>query len=165
MIIIVKNSLPDKDTVSLNLLELIAISGELPTHLLSRIAGSNSYKETVVTALKRQGFVKTYYKDSLRGLRLTYNAKQKLLKANPERFEFFLTGNSDTNHIKGDLARRQRLHRIAEATVTIQKPIYPFFAMISQMCSRPALMKAQPLKLHLPLFITPVKSKRLAQPL
>ena len=120
MLIIVKNSLPEKDTVSRNLLELVAVTGELPTHLLSRIAGSNSYKETVVTALKRQGFFKTYYKDSLRGLRLTHTAKQMLLRASPERFEFFLTGNSDTNHIKGDLSRRQRLHRIAEATVTIQ---------------------------------------------
>ena len=115
-----KNTLPDNDTVSLNLLELIAISGEFPSYLIDRITGSRSYKEAVVTALKRQGFVKTYYKESLRGLRLTYLAKQKLLELNPRRFEFACTRNSDTNHIKGDLPRRQRLHRIAEATVTIQ---------------------------------------------
>lgn len=115
-----KNTLPDNDTVSLNLLELIAISGEFPSYLIDRITGSRSYKEAVVTALKRQGFVKTYYKESVRGLRLTYLAKQKLLELNPRRFEFACTRNSDTNHIKGDLPRRQRLHRIAEATVTIQ---------------------------------------------
>ena len=115
-----KNTLPDNDTVSLNLLELIAISGEFPTHLIDRVAGSRSYKETVVTALRRQGFVKTYYKDSLRGLRLTSPVKRKLLELNTRRFDFALTGNSDTNHIKGDLPRRLRLHRIAEATVTIQ---------------------------------------------
>ena len=115
-----KNTLPEIDTVSHNLIELIAVSGEFPSHLIDRIAGSPSYKEAVITALKRQGFVRTFYKDSLRGLRLTHSAKQKLLKLNPDRFEFFLTGNSDTNHIKGDPARRQRLHRIAEATVTIQ---------------------------------------------
>ena len=115
-----KNTLPDNDTVSLNLLELIAISGEFPTHLIDRVAGGRSYKETVVTALKRQGFVITYYKDSLRGLRLTSPTKRKLLELNPRRFEFALTGNSDTNHIKSDLPRRLRLHRIAEATITIQ---------------------------------------------
>ena len=115
-----KNPLPDNDTVSLNLLELIAISGEFPTHLIDRVAGGRSYKETVVTALKRQGFVKTYYKDSLRGLRLTSPVKRKLLELNPQRFLFACTGNSDTNHIKGDIPRRLRLHRIAEATVTIQ---------------------------------------------
>lgn len=117
---LLKNSLPDADTVSHNLLELIAVSGEFPTSLIERIEGSPSYKETVVTVLKRQGFVKTYYRDSLRGLRLTYPAKHKLLEQNPRRFEFALTGNSDTNHIKSDTPRRQRLHRIAEATVTIQ---------------------------------------------
>lgn len=115
-----KSTLPDDDTIGFNLLELIAILGEFPVSLLSRIAGSNSYKETVVTALKRQGLVKTYYRDSLRGLRLTHVAKQLLLAFNPDRFEFALTGTSDTNHIKGDLSRRIRLHRIAGATVTIQ---------------------------------------------
>lgn len=104
-----KNPLPDNDTVSLNLLELIAISGEFPTHLIDRVAGGRSYKETVVTALKRQGFVKTYYKDSLRGLRLTSPVKRKLLELNPQRFLFACTGNSDTNHIKGDIPRRLRL--------------------------------------------------------
>lgn len=115
-----KNSLPDNDTVSHNLLELIAVSGEFPTHLIDRIAGGRTYKETVVTTLKRQGFVRTYYRDGLRGLRLTRLAKHSLLSLNPQRFEFSLTGSSDTNHIKSDLPRRQRLHRIAEATITIQ---------------------------------------------
>ena len=115
-----KNTLPDTDTISMNLLELIAISGELPMHLIDRTVGSSSYKEKVVTSLKLQKLIKTYYRDSLRGLRLTNSAKLKILESNPGRFEFALTGNSDTNHIKGDLPRRQRLHRIAEATVTIQ---------------------------------------------
>ena len=114
-----KNALSENDTVSQNLIELIAISGEFPSRLIERVAGSRSYKEQVVTSLKRQGLVKTFYKDSVRGLRLTHSAKQKLLKLNPERFDFFLRGNSDTNHIKGDISRRLRLHRIAEATVTI----------------------------------------------
>ena len=116
----INNTLPDNDTVSLNILELIAISGEFPTKLIDRIAGGSSYKQSVVTALKRQKFVRTYYRDSLRGLRLTHTAKQKLIALNPARFNFALSGNADTNHIKSDLPRRLRLHRIAEATVTMQ---------------------------------------------
>lgn len=111
---------PDTDTVSFNLLELIAVSGEFPTKLIDRVAGSSSYKQSVVTALKRKKLVRKYYRDSLRGLRLTHTAKQKLIALNPVRFNFALSGNSDTNHIKSDLPRRLRLHRIAEATVTMQ---------------------------------------------
>ena len=54
--------------MSRNLLELIAISGEFPQKDLYRIAGGKSYKESVVGTLKREGLIKTYYRDSLRGL-------------------------------------------------------------------------------------------------
>ena len=114
------NTLPDNDTVGLNLLELIAVSGEFPIKLIERITGSSSYKQSVVTLLKRQKLIRTYYRDSLRGLRLTHTAKQKLMALNPIRFQFALSGNSDTNHIKSDLPRRLRLHRISETMVTMQ---------------------------------------------
>ena len=42
-----KNALSEKDTVSQNLIELIAISGEFPSRLIERVAGSRSYKEQV----------------------------------------------------------------------------------------------------------------------
>ena len=115
-----KSTLPETDTVSHNILELIAISGEFPTKLIDRVVGSNSYKQAVVTALKRQKLVKSYYRDSIRALRLTHSAKQNLQLSNPSRFDFAFSGNSDTNHIKSDLPRRLRLHRIAETIVTMQ---------------------------------------------
>lgn len=113
-----KNIFLNKDTVSYNLLEIIAISGEIPVSLIKRMPGSESYKGSVITELKRLGLIKVYYRNSIRGLRLTNKAKKELLKSNAQRFTKIFSGNSDTNHIKSDIQRRCRLHRIAEATVT-----------------------------------------------
>ena len=45
--------------------------------------------------------------------------KMMLLEKSPERFQFWLTGANDTNHLKSEITRRFRLRRIAEATVTM----------------------------------------------
>ncbi len=115
-----KNALPGKQSQAYELLELTAIFGELPTKAISRLSGGESYKEKIITALKQQGLIKSYYADGLRGLRPTTTAKRLLLADNPERFSFFLDGNSDTNHVRSDPRRRERLHRIAEATITMK---------------------------------------------
>mgnify|MGYP004445757795 CR=1 FL=1 len=43
------------------LLSLTAISGEFPTDQLNRLPGSPYYLESVVTALKKDGLLRTYY--------------------------------------------------------------------------------------------------------
>ena len=48
------------------LLSLTAISGEFPTDQLNRLPGSPYYLESVVTALKKDGLLRTYYRDKLR---------------------------------------------------------------------------------------------------
>lgn len=113
------DSLPDKQTVGYMLLELVAISGELPADQLKRLPGGDSYKLSVVRVLKSQKLLRTYYRDGLRGYRLTAKAKENLLSDNPGRFSFALTGTAETNRIKSEITRRLRLHRIAEATVTM----------------------------------------------
>lgn len=115
-----KKVLPGKQTRAYELLELIAIFGEFPTDLLPRLSGGASYKETIVTSLKQKGLVKTYYDDGRRGLRLTITAKRLLMADNPMRFSFYLNGNSDTNHVRSEPHRRERLYRVAEATVTMK---------------------------------------------
>ena len=72
------SSLPDKQTVGYMLLELVAISGELPAGQLERLSGGDSYKLSVVRVLKTQKLLLTYYRDSLRGYRLTSSAKKAL---------------------------------------------------------------------------------------
>ena len=112
--------LPRTGTVSFHLLELTAICGELPADLLPRIPGSTSYKESVITSLKKDGLLKTYYRDKLRGYRLSRRARSFLLEENPERFSFFLTGNGETSRLKSEFPRRLRLHRVAEIFVSMQ---------------------------------------------
>lgn len=112
--------LPGKDTQSYRLLELTAICGEFPADLLPRLPGSTSYKETVICSLKKEKLLKTYYRDRLRGYRLGRRAKLLLLSGQPERFSFYLTGNTDTNLLKSEYSRRLRLHRMAEVYVLMQ---------------------------------------------
>lgn len=72
-----------------------------------------------MTALKKEGLLRTYYRDRLRGYRLGARAKSALLAAWPERFSPYLTGDTDTNHLKSEVTRRLRLHRLAETYVTM----------------------------------------------
>jgi len=114
-----KQTLPANQTKPLLLLTLTALSGEFPTNQADRL-GSSTYMENVVKDLKREGLLRTYYRDRLRGYRLTAKAKALLMAAHPDRFDFFLTGNSDTNQPKSEITRRLRLHRIAESFITMQ---------------------------------------------
>ncbi len=113
-------TLPASQTQKRKFLELAAISGEFPAELLSHLQGSPSYKETIIWSLKKEKLLKTYYRDKLRGYRLGTRAKAALLSEAPERFSFFLTGNTDTNLLKSELSRRLRLHRLAETYVFMQ---------------------------------------------
>ena len=103
-----------------SILALTAICGELPADQLCRLPGGDSYKQKVIQALKSQKLLRTFYRDSLRGYRLTKSAKSLLCETYPQRFSFALNGAAETNHIKTEITRRLRLHRVAEATVTMQ---------------------------------------------
>lgn len=110
---------PPLDTAAGLLLTLTALSGELPTALLGRLPGGEAYKAKVVKWLKKDGFLRTYYADGLRGFRLTAAAKNLLLDSWPDLFCPYLTGQSETNVLKSELTRRLRLHRMAAVLVTM----------------------------------------------
>lgn len=120
MLISQSASFPNEDTQAYRLLKLTAICGELPADLLFRLPGSSSYKESVITSLKKDGLLRTHYKDRLRAYRLSRKAKDYLLSQSPDRFSFYLSGNADTNRIRSEVPRRLRLHRIAESYVMMQ---------------------------------------------
>lgn len=96
---------------------MTAVCGELPANLISRFAGGDRYKELVVLSLKKDKLLTVFSQDHLRGYRLGRRAKSLLLESQPERFLFFLSGQNDTNHIKSEISRRARLHRVAASTV------------------------------------------------
>ena len=112
--------LPAPDTLPYLLLTMTALSGEFPASLVISLPGGASYKESVVKHLKRENLLRSYYRDGLRGLRLTATAKKRLLADQPERFSDCLTGRSETNMLKSEVPRRLRLHRMAEVLVTMQ---------------------------------------------
>ena len=81
-----------------------------------------------MTALKKSGLLRTYYRDRLRGYWLGARAKSALLDGWPERFASYLTGEAETNRLKSETTRRLRLHRLAETYVTMDNAgvgIYP----------------------------------------
>ena len=115
------------DTTRYQLLELTALCGEFPSDQLHRLIPSETYAEKVITQLKSEKLLRTHYRDKLRGYRLTKKAKQYLLSNHPERFSFYLTGNSETNQIRSEPSRRLRLHQRAEGYLTLLHAHIPMF--------------------------------------
>ena len=118
------STLPQKAPGSLSqayqLLELVAISGEMPANQLDRLAGGTSYKENVIKSLKRQRLLLSFYKNGLRGYRLTAAAKKLLMARDPARFSFCLSGACATNHIRSEPEQRLRLHRVSQTLITMR---------------------------------------------
>ena len=136
---------PSPGTLPHLFLLLTAISGEFPAQLICRLPGGAAYKENVIKQLKRKRLLKTFYRDGLRGFRVTSAAKVLLLAQYPEHLRPYLTGSAETNALKSEVPRRMRLHRMAEiltimfnADVRVfgweKAPIFkpaPFFAVSS----------------------------------
>ena len=101
------------------LLTLVALSGELPTAQVRRLPSTAAYQNKILKSLKRDGLLASYYRDGLRGLRLTPNAKRQLLAHYADWFTPYLSGTTETNRLKSDIVRRLRLHRMAEVLVTM----------------------------------------------
>lgn len=132
--------LPTPDTFPSLLITLTALSGEFPYRQLPRLPASNSYIELAVKRLKQDHLLHTYYRNSLRGLRLTSQAKGLLLTEHPDRFQPYLTGNSETNKLKSEFTRRRRLHLMAEVLVTMQNARISFYPW-----AKPTIFQATPL--------------------
>lgn len=132
--------LPDTDTLAGLLLTLTALSGEFPSAQISRLPGTDFYRQKVVKSLKRDKLIRTFYRDGLRGLRLTAAAKKLLLTKQPDRFQAYLSGNTETNVLKSEITRRLRLHRMAEVLVTMRNA-----GVMSFPWEKPAVFQPTPL--------------------
>lgn len=106
--------LPAMDTLPGLFLTLTALSGEFPAAMVSHLPSADTYAEFIIKRLKRDKFIRAFYRDSLRGFRLTLAAKQLLLATYPSWFQSSLTGNTETNLPKSEITRRLRLHRMSE---------------------------------------------------
>jgi len=112
-----------------------------------------------VGALKKDGLLRTCYRDKLRTFRLTNRAKTYLLTDRPERFSFYLQGVSDTNRPKSEITRRLRLCRIAETCVTMQNSGIAVFRDEKPMVFAPEGSPVSPLEA--PAFYTSREIKEL----
>ena len=115
-----KQEPPALDTFPGLVLVLTALSGEIPTALISRLPASDTYKEYTVKQLKQDNFLRTFYRNGVRGLRLTATAKRLLVECWSDQFLPYLSGSSETNQLKSEITRRLRLHRMAEVLVTMR---------------------------------------------
>lgn len=111
--------IPGLDSLSSLLLTLIALSGEYPTGQIGRLPSTDAYRDKIIKSLKARGLIRTYYRDGLRGLRLTAAAKKLLAERQPDRFTPLFVGDTVTNAPKYTPAHRLRMHRMAEVLTTM----------------------------------------------
>ena len=55
-----------------------------------------------MTSLKKNGLLRTYYRDRLRAIGWRQKPRPPLLDGWPERFSPYLTGDTDTNRLKSE---------------------------------------------------------------
>lgn len=102
-----------------SLLLMIAICGELPARLTGQVVGSDSYAAALITTLKRDGFISLRNKDSCRGYVLKAKGRRYVLEHYEDAAAFFLQGSSA--HVKSEIEKRLRLHRMSEIWVFFWK--------------------------------------------
>lgn len=117
------------------LLKAIALCGEMPADLAGCVVGAGAYAASLLTCLKKDGFITVRKKDGIRGYVLTARAKRYLLARFPNDMEKYLSGNTETNHVKSEREKRLRLHRMGRVwafclhtgvrVFASDKPAYP----------------------------------------
>ena len=109
------------------LLVLIALSGELPADLAEFVIGSPSYTAAVLTRFKQEGYILVRNKSGYKGYVLRAKGKRYVLAKFGEDTEIFLQGAAETNHVKGEIEKRLRLHRMSKVWVFFWKTGIPIF--------------------------------------
>lgn len=107
------------------LLVLIALSGELPADMAETVIGSASYTAAVITRLKQDGLVLVRNKSGQKGYVLRAKGKRYVLSRFGEEAGYFLEGAVETSHVKGEIEKRLRLHRMSKVWVFFWKTGIP----------------------------------------
>lgn len=109
------------------MLVLISLSGELPADMAETVIGSPSYTAAVLTRLKQEGYVLVRNKSGYKGYVLRAKGRRYVLSKFGEDTESFLKGAAGTNHVKGEIDKRLRLHRMSKVWVFFWKTGIPIF--------------------------------------
>jgi len=108
--------------INQTILELIAVSGDLPCSLIDRFEYSQRNMYRIIGRLIDAGLIKKYRKDKIASLRLTKKGEVYLQSSNMERF-----GEFEKSADKSDKEKRLRLHRIASTYVAMRNAGIKFF--------------------------------------
>ncbi len=109
------------------LLVLTAISGELPADMAEVVIGSASYTAAVMTRLKQEGYVLVRSQSGCKGYVLRAKGKRYVLSKFEGETAFFLRGAAETSHVKSEIDKRLRLHRMSKVWVFFWKTGIPVF--------------------------------------
>lgn len=104
-----------------SLLRMIAICGELPAQLAGKVVGSDSYAVSLLTGLKKDGYISARNKDGCRGYVLREKGRRYILELCREDTAYFLQESLQTAHVKSELEKRVRLHRMSEVWIFFWK--------------------------------------------
>ena len=108
--------------INKTILEIIAVSGDLPCSLINRFEYSQRNMYRIIGRLMDAGLIKRYRKDKITSLRLTKKGEVYLQSSNTERF-----GEFEKSADKSDKEKRLRLHRIASTYVAMRNAGIKFF--------------------------------------
>lgn len=139
-------------------LELVALCGELPNRMLDLLPGSGEWTQKAVRGLIQQGLVKHYQKDGLRSLRVTKKGWKLLEQSAPARYAYWAQRAQKYCGQRSDLKSRLRTHRIAEAVL-----ILSLAGTTLRRDQKPSLFDGhfefQPLPNRQPLFYSSIEIK------
>lgn len=99
------------------LLLMIAVSGELPAALAEKVVGSETYARAVLTKLKKERMIAKKSRDGISGYVLRTKGKKYVLERYGADTAFYLSGDVQTNRMRGGQQNRLRLHRMGETWV------------------------------------------------
>ena len=154
----ITDPLPSQDSFAGVVIAIISLSGEMSIDQTKRLTDSASYQERAVKRMRADRLIRTYYKDGLRGLRLTAAAKRSLLQTQPTVYAPFLCGSNTINAPKYDKINRTRLQCMSEVLVTMHNADVIYYPS-----EKPAIfqMPRNPLDIHFdfPTYYTALEIK------
>lgn len=103
------------------LLLMIAVCGELPSKLTGQVVGSDSYAAALITKLKQEGLIAVRSGEGYRGYVLKAKGRRYVLETYGPDAAFFLRGAAGRGHVKSEVHKRVRLHRMSEVWVFFWK--------------------------------------------
>ncbi len=96
------------------ILECVAISGEVKIGDLAILDLSRMHTYRLITALEKEGVIRTNTFGGYKTIRLTNIGKKYMLKTYPGKFDDYFVGASETNKIRTEPNRRDRNLKLAQ---------------------------------------------------